>query len=70
MIIDIEDPVTFNENHKPNSINIPYTKLISNHSKYLDKNKLYYIMCNKGVKSKKAVQILSFYGYNVKQIQK
>ena len=65
ILIDVKDPISYQEKHNPYSINIYYDKLIMNHKTLLDKNKKYYIICNKGHKSKQAVRILSFYGYNV-----
>ena len=70
IIIDLEDVITYSNNHLPNSINIPYDKLMFNYKEYLDKNKKYYLYCSKGRKSKKATEILKFYGYNVDQIKK
>ena len=70
VIIDLEDVITYSNNHLPNSINIPYDKLKFNYKEYLDKNKKYYLYCSKGRKSKKATEILKFYGYNVDQIKK
>ncbi len=49
---------------------INYEKLLYHHKELLDKNKKYYIMCNKGVLSKKAGAILEFYGYDITQIIK
>ena len=69
-IIDVQDEVSFNEEHLPGSINIPYDKLMFNYKKYLNKMEKYYIYCKKGRKSKKAVEILKYYGYDVKQITK
>ena len=70
VIIDLEDVITYSNNHLPNCINIPYDKLMFNYKEYLDKNKKYYLYCSKGRKSKKATEILKFYGYNVDQIKK
>lgn len=53
-----------------NGIHIPYEELLINHKELLDKNKKYYIYCNGGVKSKKAVNILDFYGYDVTLVYK
>lgn len=64
-LIDVRDPVSYQKNHNPYSINIHYDKLLLNHNLLLDKNKKYYLICDKGHKSKKAARILSFYGYNV-----
>ena len=65
ILIDVKDPLSYKEKHNPYSINIYYDKLLMNHKTLLDKNKKYYIMCDKGHKSKQAVRILSFYGYDV-----
>ena len=70
VIIDLEDVITYSNNHLPNSINIPYDKLMFNYKEYLDKNKKYYLYCSNWRKSKKATEILKFYGYNVDQIKK
>lgn len=66
-LIDIQNVVDYNEYHHPDSINIPYEKLLLNYKSLLDKNKSYYIVCRKGTKSRKAVSILEFYGYDVTQ---
>ena len=47
------------------SLHIPYEHLLVNYKELLDKNKKYFIYCNGGIKSKKIVNILSFYGYDV-----
>ena len=46
----------------------PYENLLSNHQKYLDKSKSYYIYCEKGIKSKRVVAILEAYGYDVVRV--
>lgn len=51
-------------------IKINYDNLVINFKEYLDKDKKYYIYCSGGVKSKKAVNILEFYGYNVTLVYK
>ena len=53
-----------------NAINIPYERLLIDHSELLDKDKKYYIYCNGGIKSRKAVNILEFYGYDVTMVYK
>ncbi|MBE6155019.1 MAG: rhodanese-like domain-containing protein [Firmicutes bacterium] len=68
MLIDIQNQVDYQKYHHPDSINIPYEKLLLNYKTLLDKNKSYYIVCNKGTKSRKAVSILEFYGYDVTQM--
>ena len=53
-----------------NEIHVPYEELLINHKEILDKNKKYFIYCNGGIKSKKAVNILDFYGYDVTLVYK
>lgn len=67
-LIDVQNPIDYQNKHHPDSINIPYDKLMLNYKTLLDKNKSYYIVCNKGTKSRKAVSILEFYGYDVTQM--
>ena len=67
-LIDIQNPLDYLEYHHPDSINIPYEKLMLNYKAILDKNKPYFIVCSKGTKSRKAVSILEFYGYDVTQM--
>lgn len=47
------------------SMDVSYEELLINHSELLDKSKKYYIYCKGGIKSRKAVNILEFYGYDV-----
>ena len=53
------------DNVVKNSIHIPYENLLTNYKELLDKNKKYFIYCKGGIKSRKVVNILSFYGYDV-----
>ena len=69
----VEYTIEFSQNTKIkmigiNAINIPFEKLITNPSKYLNPNIKYFIYCQKGIVSKKACQILSNYGYKVVDI--
>ncbi len=65
ILIDVKDPVSYEEKHNPYSINIYYDKLLLNYKTLLSKDKRYFIICDKGRKSKQAVRILQFYGYDV-----
>ena len=65
-IIDVGSPTLYKNNHINGSINIPYEILINNYRKYLNKNETYYLYCQSGKLSKRAVIILSSIGYNVK----
>lgn len=67
-LIDIQNPLDYATYHHPDSINIPYEKLLLNYKVLLDKKKRYFIVCNKGTKSRKAVSILEYYGYDVTQM--
>lgn len=49
---------------------ISYDDLLTNYREILDKNKKYYIYCNSGIRSKKAVMILEYYGYDVTLVLK
>lgn len=68
ILIDIEEPIVYNEWHAENAINIPFNKLSYEFPKILDKNKKYYIYCRGGNKSKRITNILNIYGYNVTQV--
>ena len=68
ILIDVRDPNYYEKEHYQNSINIPYNKLLLNYKTLLSFDKKYFITCTKGYKSKKAVSILEFYGYNVTQV--
>ena len=65
VLIDVRHPVSYKEGHNPFSINIYYDKLIMNHKVLLNKSTRYYLICDKGHKSKQATRILEFYGYDV-----
>lgn len=67
-LIDLEDSITYNEGHIEGAINIPYEKLLTNYKEYLNKTSKYYLYCKKGFKSRKAVSILEYYGYDVTQV--
>ena len=64
-IIDIRSGFKYSDNHIPFSINIPYDKLMSNPTEYLNKYDTYYIYCQKGITSKNCVNVLRAMGYNV-----
>ena len=68
-LIDVRNPIDYKRFHDSRSINIYADKLILNHKKYLDKNKTYYIICEKGVLSSKVVRTLSYFGYKLVQVK-
>lgn len=61
--LDYENPIS-------NALNIKYEKLMYNKEKYLNKNKHYYVTCEKGINSRRAAKILNSFGYNVSAIKK
>ena len=62
-IIDLRGIESYNNNHIPTAINIPFEQLIIYPDKFLNKNTIYYIYCTRGMKSLKAIQILMKQGY-------
>ena len=64
IIIDIRDKLSYQKYHLKEAINIPFTELIINPERYLKKNKLYLLICEFGLKSKKISIILNRNGYN------
>ena len=64
-LIDISSIEKYNSRHILNAINIPVEQLLIKPQKYLDKQKKYYIYCQKGIQSRKLCQILIKSGYNV-----
>jgi len=69
-LIDVQDKKEYLLHPTPGSTNIPFNELIFNHTKYLDKNKTYYLVCLNGHKSKRATNILRVYGYKVINVLK
>ena len=67
-IIDIRGIEKYNNGHIHNAVNIPLQKILINHNKYLNKDKKYYIYCQKGIQSRKLCQILKNNNYNVVNI--
>ena len=68
ILIDVQHPEDYQKNPTPGSINIYIDKLLLNHQKLLDKNQKYYLICNEGFLSKKAVSMLEYFGYDVTQV--
>lgn len=69
-IIDVSEKYIYEQNHIQGSVNIPYTELLNNYRKYLNKNESYYLYCKSGKLSKRAVMVLSSLGYNVFNLEK
>ena len=64
-IIDIRSNQSYNNNHIPNAKNIPSETLLNNPSKYLEKNKTYYLYCQKGITSIRLCSLLNNLGYKM-----
>ena len=64
-IIDIRKKYLYNLGNVPSSINVPSNFLLMEPSKYLDKDKEYYIYCSSGMSSPKVCLELASKGYNV-----
>lgn len=64
-IIDIRDKNSYEMGHIFNALNIPMNELLNNVSKFLNKEEVYYIYCEKGNNSKKTCDLLSILGYKV-----
>lgn len=63
-IIDIRDKSKYLNSHIDGAINISYMDLLLNHKRYLEKDKIYYIYCDSGVRSKSLVEKLNNLGYH------
>lgn len=62
-IIDIRSEQSYNNNHIPGAINIPFEKLIVNPEKYLNKDQKYFIYCQRDITSPRTCRILINKGY-------
>ena len=63
-LIDIRDKEDYMNNNINGSINIPRLKLLNDPKQFLDKNKIYYLICDMGVLSESTSKILNALGYN------
>ncbi len=70
ILIDVQHPLDYKKNPTENSKNIYADKLLLNYKVLLDKNKKYFITCNKGMLSSRVVSTLEYLGYDVTQVIK
>lgn len=63
IIIDVRTKVEYEESHIKNAINIPYDEI--NKDSNIDKNKIVFVYCRSGARSKKAYDTLKELGYEV-----
>ena len=68
-LIDIRPVIKYNNGHIPNSKNIPHELLLSNPTKYLNKDNSYFLYCQKGITSIKVTNVLSRQGYKVASVE-
>lgn len=64
-LVDIRDNYQYQLGRIPGAINIPMNFLLTVPDNYLNKNEVYYLYCEQGVRSKRACQELSQAGYQV-----
>lgn len=62
-LIDIRNSTSYKLGNIPYSKNISKNELMFNPEKYLFKDKVYYIYCEKGIQSKSLVSYLNNIGY-------
>lgn len=68
VLIDLSEASVYEKRKRPGSINLTYDKLMLHYKEYLKKGYPYFILCTKGIHSKRAVAILEYYGYDVTQV--
>lgn len=68
-LIDIREPYEYERTRIRSSKNIPMSQLLMNPSKYLDKSKKYYIICQSGGRSSGTVSSLHKAGYDVVNVR-
>ena len=64
-LIDIREVYEYKSGSIQTAKNIPMGNLISEPSKYMEKNKIYYIMCQSGGRSNMATKELTKLGFDV-----
>lgn len=67
-IIDIRENYLYNVLRIKNSENIPYQFLVLNPNDYLEKDKIYYLLCEHGHKSKMVSELLNKQGFQTYNI--
>lgn len=67
VIIDLRDKNEYDSGHIPTSVNIPYEEL-EEQKKYISKNKLLILYCDRGNISLLAARDLMKDGYNIKSL--
>lgn len=68
ILIDTREPYEYKIEHIPDSINVPYDLLELAPERYLSKKGIYYLYCQKGIKSIKLSENLNQKGYKTHSI--
>ncbi len=68
-IIDIRSKNSYMKSHIYNAKNIDENNLIDMPYMYLKKDKIYYIYCTSGLKSRRCCKMLEAQGYNVVNVE-
>ena len=68
-IIDIRPENIYKVGHISNAKNIPKNDLLVNYPNYLEKNRTYYIYCDRGITSSLVVNFLNSKGYDTLNIE-
>lgn len=66
-IIDLRDKESFERGHIINAINMPFERFQTEY-RFLDKNKIFIVYCQRGGVSIMAAKILARNGYKVKNV--
>ena len=64
-LIDIREVYEYKEGHVPTAKNIPMDNILAQPGKYLEKSKLYHIICQSGGRSLMACSVLASQGFKV-----
>ena len=64
-LIDIREPYEYKSGSIRTAKNIPMGNLLSEPEKYLNKQKIYYMMCQSGGRSTRTTKILGKQGFDV-----
>jgi len=67
-LIDIRDPFEYDSGSIQTAKNIPLNNLLEAPERYLVKDKIYYVMCQSGVRSRMASKTLRKQGFDIIEV--
>lgn len=67
-LIDVRENYEYKRGHVPTAKNIPMSTLLANPERYLNKSKIYHMICQSGERSSRTCKKLSLLGYDVVDI--